>query len=468
MYVHCCLRLRSSIAKFFVLFGIALFGPVALADESRPNVIVILGDDLGWGEFDDDEAGDLPTPHIDSIATNGIRFPQGYVSGPYCSPTRAGLMTGRYQTRFGHEFNPGRIHGLSLEEKTFADRLKSAGYATAAIGKWHLGNSPEFYPTRRGFDEFYGTLNNTPYYHPQLVDSRKSEEPQRVDEEGFYTTDAFTRRAVEWIGEHKDEPFFLYLPYNAQHAPLQATQKYLDRFKDISDEKRRTFAAMLAAMDDGVGAVLSALKEHQLEERTLVVYFTDNGGPTAQTTSNNLPLRGFKATTNEGGVRVPFYMQWKGRLPAGKVYEHPIIQLDLLPTALAAAGVEAPADAKLEGVNLLPYLTGEKTEAPHESLFWRFGKQWAIRQGDWKLVASRIDDNKPQLFNLADDIGEAKDLAAEQPEKVATLQAAWDKWDADNVAAKWLPDPNKQKKKAAKKQGPKNKRGRKARQADKN
>jgi arylsulfatase A-like enzyme len=460
--------MRSTRRRQFCFFGTSLVlligGALCLAESAearQPNVIVILADDLGWGEFEGDEAGEIPTPHIESIAANGVRFPQGYVSGPYCSPTRAGLMTGRYQTRFGHEFNPGAGpgKGLPLDEKTFADYMRAAGYATAAIGKWHLGSEPEFYPTRRGFDEFYGTLNNSAYFHPPIVDSRKSTEPQRVESDEFYSTDAYAERAAEWIGEHKDEPFFLYLPFNSQHAPLQATAKYLERFQDIDDKKRQTFAAMLAAQDDGVGRVLDALKEHQLDEQTLVVYLTDNGGPTAQTTSNNLPLRGGKASTLEGGVRVPFYMQWKGKLPAGKTFDHPIIQLDLLPTALAAAGVAPLADAKLEGVNLLPYLTGEKTEPPHDALYWRFGTQWAIRQGDWKLVASRMDDLKPRLFNLASDIGEAKDLSKEEPERVKELQAAWDAWDKENVPPKW-DRPDKSAKKKPAKAGAK-KRGRK-------
>jgi len=431
------------------LAALALYGGSSTAAENaKPNIVVILADDLGWGELGAQGNKEIPTPHIDSIAANGIRFPQGYVSGPYCSPTRAGLLTGRYQTRFGHEFNPAgprSYNGLPPDQTTMADRLKAAGYATAAIGKWHLGSAPQFYPTKRGFNQFYGTLNNTPFFHPQLVDSRKSEEPARVEDESFYTTDAYAARAVEWVGEHKDEPFFLYLPFNAQHAPLQATQKYLDRFTHIDEPKRKTFAAMLSAMDDAVGQVLGALEEHKLTENTLVVFLADNGGPTQQTTSSNGPLRGFKATTLEGGVRVPFYVQWKGRLPAGKVYEHPVIQLDILPTVLAAAGVAAPSDAEIDGVNLLPYLEGKEQGRPHESLYWRFGQQWAVRHGDWKLVASRIDKLNPQLFNLAEDLGEANDLAAENPEKVAELKAEWDEWNAENVPPKWeAPKPRNQ------------------------
>src|SRR5688572_23745296 len=205
---------------------------VVAADAKKPNIVVFLSDDQGYGELGCQGNKEIPTPHIDSIAAGGIRFTQGYVSGPYCSPTRAGLLTGRYQTRFGHEFNSvARQAGLALSETTIADRLKSLGYATCAIGKWHLGDGPQYRPMRRGFDEFYGTLANTPFYHPRnFVDSRISPDVRPVEDDAFYTTDAYAERAVDWLEKHKDSPWFLYVPFNAQHAPLQAPQKYLDRF----------------------------------------------------------------------------------------------------------------------------------------------------------------------------------------------------------------------------------------------
>ena len=414
----------------------------------KPNVILILADDLGWGELGAQGNKQIPTPNIDSIPANGVKFTQGYVSGPYCSPTCAGLVTGRYQTRYGHEWNttPAPDSGLPLEEKTIADRFRAAGYVTGVVGKWHLGNALKFRPSQRGFDEFYGTAANTPFFHPQLIDSRQSDDAVRVADDDFYTTDAYGKRAVEFIGEHKDEPFFLYLPFNAQHAPLQSPQKYLARFPEIKDENRKHFAAVLSATDDAIGQVLNALKTHDLEENTLVIYLADNGGPTLGTTSSNLPLRGFKMTTLEGGIRVPFYAQWKGKISAGQVYDNPIIQLDVVPTALAAAGVAVDPAWELEGVNLLPYLTGENKEKPHQSLFWRLGEQWAVRNGDWKLVASKIDGPKPRLYDLSKDLGETNDLAAQHPDKVAELKAEWDAWNADNVPAKWAPPKNKQRK----------------------
>jgi arylsulfatase A-like enzyme len=400
-------------------------------------VLILLADDLGYGELGCQGNSEIPTPHIDSIAKNGIRFTQGYVSGPYCSPTRAGLMTGRYQTRFGHEFNgAGAKFGLPVSEKTIADRFKAAGYATCAVGKWHLGSQPQFHPTKRGFDEFYGTLGNTPFFHPRaFVDSRVSNEVQEIKDDTFYTTDAYAERAVDWLEKNKKGPWFLYLPFNAQHAPLQAPQKYLDRFKNIADSNRQTFAAMMSALDDAVGRVLSKVRELGQEEKTLIFFLADNGGPTRSTTSTNGPLRGFKATTWEGGVRVPFMVQWKGTLPAGKTYDHPVIQLDILPTTLAAANEKVPE--KLDGVNLLPYLTGTKNGRPHETLYWRFGQQWAIRHGDWKLVKGNGGSGSPELYNLKKDIAESANLASIESGKLKELQSLWDKWNAEQAPPAW-------------------------------
>ncbi|HEX5105222.1 MAG TPA: sulfatase-like hydrolase/transferase, partial [Pirellulaceae bacterium] len=301
--------------------------------------------------------------------------------------------------------------------------------------------------------EFYGTVANTPFFNPpNFIDSRVGLHLQPVSDPSFYTTDVYAERACDWIEKNKKGPFFLYLPFNAQHAPLQATEKYLSRFGNIEDEKRRTFAAMMSAKDDAVGRVLAKVKEIGAEDNTLVWYLADNGGPTASTTSMNGPLRGFKAQTWEGGTRVPFMVKWPGKLPAGKVYENPIIQLDILPTCLHAAAAQPDAPQKpLDGVNLLPYLTGASTDRPHQTLYWRFGPQWAVRHGDYKLVKGAGQD-APGLYNLAADIGESKDLSADEPSKVTELKALWDKWNAEQSEPKWQPNPNaKAKKKGAKK-----------------
>ncbi len=437
---------------------LALASQVLAAPATRPNILVIVADDLGWGELGCQGNPQIPTPHIDSLAKNGTRFTNGYVSGPYCSPTRAGLMTGRYQNRYGHEFNPGPAEqavenfGLPLSEATLPQRLKTAGYTTGMFGKWHLGYRPEFHPLKRGFDEFFGFLGGAHSYVDAGADKanpiqRGTTTVDKVD----YTTEAFAREAVSFIERNRAAPWFVYLPFNAVHAPLQAPEKYLKRFAAITDEKRRTFAAMLSSMDDAVGIVLAKIGALQLEENTLVFFISDNGGPTPSITSSNGPLRGFKSQTWEGGIRVAWMVQWKGKVPAGRVDDRPVIQLDILPTALAAAGVAAKPEWKLDGVNLLPFLKGENNGAPHDALFWRFGAQMAVRMGDWKLVkgpgggagieeAARATLVGAELYNLKDDIGEKTNLASGNPEKVRELAAAWTKWNGELIEPKWVPE----------------------------
>lgn len=415
----------------------------------RPNVIVIVADDQGYADLGCQGGKDIPTPNIDSLAANGVRCTNGYVSGPYCSPTRAGLMTGRYQQRFGHEFNPGPAQvagddvGLSLKEVTLADRLKGAGYATGMVGKWHLGYSAKFHPLQRGFTEYFGFLGGAHSYldftEDKLNPILRGAEP--VNEKA-YLTDVLGREAVAYIDRHQKEPFFLYLTFNAVHTPMQATEKYLARFSQIADERRRTYAAMTSAMDDAVGAVLEKLRQANIEQDTMIFYISDNGGPPVNS-SNNHPLRGYKAQTLEGGIRVPFMVQWKDHLPAGKTYAAPVIQLDIQPTALAAAGVTWSADAHLDGVNLLPHLMGESKKDPHDALYWRFGQQMAIRRGNWKLV-KHAGSEAQELYDLAADMGETKDLATANPEKVKELQAKYDAWNAELVAPAWGA-PNAQK-----------------------
>jgi len=426
-----CLFLRLA-------FVFALLTPFLSSNAAQPNIVIFYADDLGWGELGcQGYTKDIPTPHIDALAKNGLRFTNGYVAATYCSPSRAGLMTGRYPTRFGHEFNTvANTVGLRSDQTTIATRLKTLGYATIAVGKWHLGNQPENLPTKRGFDEFYGTLNNTPFFHPtNFIDSRISNEVQTVTDPNFYTTDAYADRSIDWIEKNKTKPWFLYLPFNAQHAPLQAPKKYLERFPKITDEKRQLFAAMMASMDDAIGRVVGKIRALGQEENTLIFFIADNGGPTASTTSHNGPLRGFKMTTFEGGPRVPYIAQWKGKIPAGKTYDLPVMNLDVLPTAIIAAGGKTDSSWQLDGVDLMPYLTGKLTSRPHQTLYWRYGPQWAIRHGDLKLVVSKGGSGQPELYDLATDIGESKDLASAQPAKVKELQALWDKWSAEQAPA---------------------------------
>ncbi len=434
---------------------------VAQEASRPPNIIVLLSDDLGYADVGFHGVKDIATPNLDSLAAGGTRFTNAYVSGPYCSPTRAGFITGQYQNRFGHEFNPTGQQGLPRSETTIADRLKEAGYHTGLIGKWHLGAQPNRQPLQRGFDEFFGFLGGAnPYFVAESENIYRGESPVTETE---YLTDAFGREAADFIKRNEQKPFFLYLAFNAVHTPLQAPDDRLAKFASIKDKQRQTYAAMLTALDDAVGRVLDSLRQHNLEENTLVFFFNDNGGPTMPTTTingaDNTPLRGSKRTTLEGGVRVPFVVQWKGKLPGGKVYDKPVIQLDILPTALAAAGVQTKPEWKLDGVNLLPYLQGEQEGTPHEALYWRLGPQRAIRKGDWKLVqydvkvdlspeqARQLPRNawpevtETRLYNLADDIGETQDLAQKHPEKLAELEAQWKTWAKELAEPRWGPTP---------------------------
>jgi arylsulfatase A-like enzyme len=413
----------------------------------KPNILFIVGDDMGYADVGFHKCKDIPTPNLDALAAAGVRFTNGYVSGTYCSPTRAALLTGCYQTRFGHEFNPNGLHGLPLSEATIADRLKAAGYVTGLVGKWHLGSEPAMRPQKRGFDEFFGFLAGAHSYLNRAGILRGDEPVTELD----YTTDAFGREAAAFIERHKAQPWFLYLAFNAVHTPMQATDERLARFSNITDNKRRTYAAMMTALDDNVGVVRKKLADSGLDKNTFIIFISDNGGPnmpgTSQNGSSNAPLRGSKRTTLEGGIRVPFLVAWPGHIKPG-VCDQPAIQLDLTATAIDLAGAN---NEKLEGVNLLPFLTGKKTGVPHEALYWRFGKQMAIRVGDYKLV--RYDPNvdtrtgvrrqpvtAPKLYNLAADIGETNDLATAQPDKAKELQAKWNDWNQSNVAPLWGDD----------------------------
>jgi arylsulfatase A-like enzyme len=440
--------MKIRFVSYAALFAVVCVGSLMAVDGKKPNIIFIVGDDMGYADEGFHGCQDIPTPNLDALAKAAVRCTNGYVSGPYCSPTRAGLMTGRYQTRFGHEFNAGGAGtGLPVTETMIAARLKSAGYATGLVGKWHLGSEAQFHPHKRGFDEFFGFLGGA---HDYFADQGILRGTQQVDEKE-YLTDAFGREAVAFIEKHKSEPFFLYLAFNAVHTPMQADDPRLMKFAHISDNKRRTYAAMMSAMDDAIGKVRKKLDDIGVAENTLVTFISDNGGPTMPgTTTNasiNKPLRGSKRTTLEGGVRVPFLVSWPAKIKPA-VYEKPVIQLDLNATALTAAGVNIDSSWKLEGVDLAPFFTGANAAKPHETLYWRFGQQMAIRDGDYKLVRYDTNadtltgaNNQPvssaQLYNLANDIGEAKDLAASMPDKVKELQAKWDAWNKSNVPPLW-------------------------------
>ncbi len=437
----------TPVRQIFLAVLLTLYSFVgALRAQQRtdhPNIVVILADDLGYGDVSFNGRPDYLTPNIDALARNGTWFSSGYVTHPFCSPSRAGLLTGRYQQRFGHENQPDD-GGLPLGELLLPQILKPAGYFCGAIGKWHLGSGLGYRPLQRGFDEFYGFLRSSSvYYNAPLF---RGDTPVNETE---YLTDALTREAVSFIDRHATQPFFLYLAYNAPHVPYDVPpQTYLDRVANISDPDRRTYAAMVTALDDGVGKVLQALRDNNLTNETLIFFLSDNGAPLNSVTSN-LPLQGEKLDTLEGGIRVPFAIQWSGRLPAGLVYREPVSSLDIVATATTAAGVSLPSDRPYDGLDLTPYLTGQQI-MPSRGLFWRwFGLGgtgprgsvdtiYATRQGSLKLVRYRaLGTGDPQLYDLDYDIGETQDLSVTRPADLQALKALYSQWETQLIAPLW-------------------------------
>ncbi|MGJ7030196.1 sulfatase-like hydrolase/transferase [Niabella hirudinis] len=422
------------------------FLQAAAQPHRKPNIIVIVSDDGGYADFDCYGGKQIPTPHINSLAKEGVRFTNAYVSASVCAPSRAGILTGRYQQRFGFEHNmsgkpaPGYTEadmGLDPNQKTIADELQTNGYRTIAIGKWHQGNADAYFPLNRGFDEFYGfregSRNFFSYKTPRKDVYALYDNNTIVPEEKItYLTDMFTHRAVHFIDQNKARPFFMYLAYNAIHTPLQAKQKDLDRFPSIGEKDRKTYAAMMASMDDGIGAVLQTLKDKGLENNTLIFFINDNGGATNNASDNGI-LRGMKGSKWEGGIRVATIMKWPGHIRSNTLYNKPVIALDILPTALAAAHAKRTASYALDGVNLLPYLNS--TGTPHKDLFWRRGVAAAVRSGKWKLI--RVQSDPVLLFNLEADIAETVNLADRYPKIVTTLLRKLEHWEKGLQPPHW-------------------------------
>lgn len=418
----------------------------SLSAESKPNILVIVSDDQGYSDAGFNGCKDIPTPHLDALAKSGLRCTSGYVTHPFCSPTRAALMTGRYQQRFGHENNPAykpqdASEGLPLTEKLLPSYLVTAGVKTGWVGKWHLGATPAHAPWKRGFSESFGFIGGG---HQFLDWQQKNEEynislvrdgsPIEVPE---HLTTRFGSEASAFIQRHAAEPWFLYLAFNAPHTPHQPTAEELAKFSSIEDPLRRKYAAQIGMMDSAIGQILLQLDATGQRQRTLIFFFSDNGGPLVakgNSAPNNTPLRGGKGQLYEGGVRVPFLISWPGNLPSGKDYDFPVSSLDVFATSLALAGVSMPNDVPHDGVNLIPFLKGEAKTAPHTRLFWRVGggTAHAVREGNWKLL--RAKGKPPELYDLAADISEKSDQSASQPEVVMRLSAELDAWDKQLIA----------------------------------
>jgi arylsulfatase A-like enzyme len=463
----------------------------------RLNVVLIVADDLGVNDSSLSSTGLVKTPGLERLAAGGVRFTDATVTAPICSPSRAALLTGRYQQRFGHEGQPHdryaknaleafffrtfiargdwqleRVRvpdpedvaqqGLPPGELTLADVLKRQGYATGAFGKWHLGTNDASVPQHRGFDTHVGFYEAYSLYakdldRPDIVNQRhdsafdfsdpfiwgkgRSGSSQLVRngvpfEDDGYSTELFTREAIAFMEANRAQNFFVYLPLQNPHTPFQAKRALFDRFADEPDQNRRVYKALIAGLDDAVTTVLDALDRLELSDDTLVIFLSDNGAALYTHAGDNRPLQGGKFTFFEGGVHVPMVARWPKHLPAGVTYAQSVSALDVFATVTAAVGTQLPADLTLDGVDLLPFVTGANAAPPHEWLFWRADYAQAVRHGSWKLVRDTWHGTSA-LFDLASDPSESKDLSAAEPNRVAELSAAWEQWNASNRAPLW-------------------------------
>ncbi len=470
--------------------------PAGRAPGARPpNIVLILADDLGWNDLTVGgggvAGGTVPTPHIDSLARDGVRFGAGYAANGTCAPSRAAILSGRYGTRFGFEFTPtppgmsslvphlanrmpGRLRkvitrsgdvselpyeamGMPASEVTLAELLRGAGYHTAHIGKWHLGREQGMAPEDQGFDESLLMASGLylPVDDPDVVNSRQEFDP--IDrflwralryaasfnggpafEPRGYLTDYYTDEAVKVIEANRDRPFFLYLAHWAPHTPLQAAREDYEALGHIADHRLRVYAAMIRALDRGVGRVLAALRANGLEEDTLVFFTSDNGAPGyIGLPEVNQPFRGWKITFFEGGIHVPYFLKWPARLPAGGSFAAPVHGFDIYATAAAAAGVPLPGDRVMDGVDLVPFARGEREDVPHRQLFWRTGHYRVALVDGWKLQVNERPPGSAWLFDLENDPTEQTNLASREPERVAALRRLLDAHDAEQAPPAW-------------------------------
>lgn len=399
---------------------------------AAPNVVLIVSDDQGYADISCyPHPDEVQTPNLDRIAREGARMTSGYASCPVCAPTRAGLLTGRYQQKFGFYTASDSRAGLPRSETTLAEILGDHGYATGIFGKWHLGYAPPYRPLERGFDTFYGFLGHGghDYFDLAISDDVRSIYRDRspIGDTGYLTRN-ITKETIAFIEDNRDRPLFAYVPYNAVHNPLQAPQDYVRRYSS-PDPQRNTYLAMLAIMDEGVGAILDTLDRLDLSDNTLVIFLSDNGGARG-TTANNGALRNFKHSVYEGGLRVPFLVRWPERIPPGTVSDEPVISIDVFSTVLAAAGIDPPDGLQLDSRDILPALTGQLDRPLHEALYWNWiGKDsdtgWAIRKGRWKLLA---DKGGIELYDLEADLSETRNLAPNQSMIVQALLADYKSW----------------------------------------
>lgn len=419
--------------------------------DTPPNIIVILADDLGYNDLGFTGSKDIKTPVIDGLAENGMIFKNGYVTHPYCGPVRAGILVGRHQARFGMESNLDHLpfnphHGMSTEEKTFPQRLKEVGYTTGMVGKWHLGSHDKFHPNNRGFDYFYGFLGGAHHYFPDMVEigtdpyKAPMQENKKLGEFNDYLTYDLSKHGIKFIQENQDNPYLLYVSYNAPHGPLEAPDDLLEKYKHIQDKDRRTYLAMVDAMDKGIGMLVDELKKNGQFDNTLIFFLSDNGGPYPEDWckdldyTNNSPFRRGKVALTEGGIHVPFIAHWPAKIKGGITFDGLVSSLDIAATSVAISGAES--DELLEGVNLEPYFIGKKTDSPHKALFWRLYEQdnlWAVRTENYKYMHQPLPTVGLCFFDMKNDPYEKENIVGQMPEKQKELATLWNEWNAKNI-----------------------------------
>ncbi len=424
---------------------------LAAGPATQPNVVLIFADDLGYADVGYHGTSDVPTPNIDSIAEEGAWFSAGYVSAPVCGPSRAGLLTGRYQQRFGFELNPNQKRAtrrtkIAITEPTFGHRMKKLGYKTAFVGKHHSGKMPENNPLNLGFDFFFGFDNGASSYYIEDNPIRRLKKGHTsVTYESEYISDAFAREVVQFIEDNKNDPFFIYLAFNAVHGPMTAPPDLLEKYSYITDEGRRALMAMLDNMDANIGKVLDKVSSIGKENDTLIIFLSDNGGDQEKSNySYNLPLRDRKGGMYDGGIRIPYCVKWPNKIPSGQKYDFPVISLDILPTIVTAAGGQIDPEWKLDGINLLPYIKADPEMPAERYLYWRFNYGWAIRDNTWKLIRPwggtlgyGTGDFPVELYKLSTDIGETANVIDQHPDIANRLQQAWDAWSDEMIDPLW-------------------------------
>lgn len=435
----------------WTLIVLLIFTSITYAQQDeRPNILIILSDDQGWGDVGFNGGTDIPTTNLDKLAKEGVVFSQGYASHPYCSPSRAGLLSGRYQQRFGHENNPENtkqgeetVIGLPINELMISELLQKNDYQTCAIGKWHLGNADKYSPNNRGFDDWFGFSGGGINYWGKTKENNRELGVMRdgklvPQNELTYLTDDFSNEAVKYIDKYSknDKPFFMYLAYNAPYAPIQATKEYTDQVQHIEFGDRAAYGAMVVGMDVGIGKVIDKLKETGEYDNTLIIFYSDNGGHSHGASSE--PYRGHKGMLFEGGIREPFLIAWPNKIKGNQVYKEPIIALDIFPTILAAANIKKPKRKALDGVDLLPILTNKKEVLKERTLYWRYagGAGYAVRDKNYKLVNSYYKKDL-FLFDLDKDELERYSIADKYPDIVETLKKKYQVWSKDNIAPLW-------------------------------